>query len=188
MVVDLLDLARLESGQASLRTDAVDLSALLDGVIDRLALRAAERSVTLTHESQPLPTLTADGDRLVQVMTNLLVNALEHSPDGGRVIVESRAVADGVSVVVRDEGPGLPPGEEARVFERFYRADTSRKWAEDGGAGLGLAISREIVAAHGGRISAKNRPEGGAAFTVWLPVSLQARTSTAKSSADPSRS
>jgi len=170
MVEQLLDLARIESGQTPLRREYVDLSALLGSVLERLSIQAAEKGITLAHQVAPLPRITGDGDRLAQVFTNLIDNALGHTPSGGRVTVQAGTQGQGVQVDVLDTGEGIPPEDLERIFERFYRVDKSRVRSERKGTGLGLAISREIITQHGGAIRAEAPPEGGALFRVWLPL------------------
>jgi signal transduction histidine kinase len=170
LVEDLLDLARIESGQAALRRELVDLVQLLEMVLDNLALRAAEKGVTLLRETTPLPRVTGDGDRLAQVLTNLLDNAIAHTPSGGQVTVHTAQQEDGVAVAIKDNGPGIPAADLDRIFERFYQVDKSRVRGARKGTGLGLTISREIVEAHGGRIQAESREGDGACFTIWLPL------------------
>jgi len=113
-----------------------------------------------------LPLVAADPVLLEQVFVNLIENAVRHAPGSAPIELTARPDALGVTVTVADRGPGLPPGGEARVFEKFYRAGAAAR----AGAGLGLAICRGIVEAHGGRITAGNRPDGGAVFTIELPV------------------
>jgi signal transduction histidine kinase len=119
----------------------------------------------------------ADPDRLQRVLRNLLDNALRHTPSGGVVRVEASLSAGEVEMRVSDSGPGIPPEEQERVFERFYRAERSRhrapaaQGARSAGAGLGLAIARGIVEAHRGRIWAEASPLGGASVHLTLPVS-----------------
>lgn len=170
LVEDLLDLARIESGQAALRRELVDLVQLLEMVLDNFALRAAEKGVTLLREIFPLPRVTGDSDRLAQVFTNLLDNAIAYTPSGGQVTVHTMQQGDGVAVRIKDNGPGIPAEDLDRIFERFYQVDKSRVRGARKGTGLGLTISREIVEAHGGRIQAESQEGGGTCFTVWLPL------------------
>jgi signal transduction histidine kinase len=118
------------------------------------------------------PGLTADGDpeRVHQVVANLLENAVRYTPTGGRVEVRARRAATGVTIEVCDEGPGIAEAQQARVFERFYRADTARA-SSDGGAGLGLAIAQWIVDLHGGDIHPERREPHGCRMVVTLPGS-----------------
>jgi two-component system OmpR family sensor kinase len=180
MVSELLDLARIESGQVVMERAAVDLGGLLKNVVERFQLRAQEQGVTLSARIADLPPVTGDGDRLVQVFTNLLDNALKHTPAGGKVTVTAQQLTPsgmrkrggawprGVEVAVSDSGQGIPPQDLSRVFERFYQVDKSRR--HTGSVGLGLAISREIVQAHGGSIKAESIVGLGTRFTVVLPV------------------
>ena len=110
-----------------------------------------------------------DAERMHQVISNLLENAVRHSPDEGTVWLSAHAAYDGVTTIeVADEGPGIPPGEAERVFERFHRVDAARA-TRDGGTGLGLAIARWIVDAHGGTIAVRSREPTGCRVVVELP-------------------
>ena len=123
--------------------------------------------------SEDLPPVLADVDRVVQVLSNRLTNALRHTPDGGRVVVKAEASGDEVAFEVTDTGTGIAPEHLERVFERFYRVDTSRSRGEArGGSGVGLAISRALVEAMGGRIRVHSPGPGeGATFAFTLPTS-----------------
>jgi two-component system OmpR family sensor kinase/two-component system sensor histidine kinase BaeS len=130
---------------------------------------AQSKGITLAKDLPPaLPGVLGDGDRLAQVFTNLLDNALKHTPGAGRVTVRAAAAGGEVTVSVADTGPGIPLADQARVFERFYQVDKAR--ASGTGVGLGLAISKEIVEAHGGRLGVESQPGTGAVFTVRLPA------------------
>jgi signal transduction histidine kinase len=193
MVEELLDLARIESGQMVLERHALDMGALIGGVVQALAPAAAQKQVALAADLPPLPPVVGDGDRLAQVFTNLLDNALKYTPEGGRVQVKAQAVmvqssprrsnplmrlraspvpagaqAGWVEVSVADTGRGIPAQDLPRIFERFYQVDKAR--AARRGSGLGLAIAQEIVEAHGGRIGVESAEGQGARFTVVLPV------------------
>jgi signal transduction histidine kinase len=173
MVEELLDLARIESGQVVMARQHIDLTAILNAVAERLSLRAAEKGVNLVTTVPALPNLTGDGDRLAQVFTNLIDNALDHTPQGGKVTVSAAQVDGNVHVAVSDTGDGIPAEDLSRIFERFYQVDKSRARASEGvrhGAGLGLTITREIVEAHGGVIRAESAAGHGATFRVWLPL------------------
>jgi signal transduction histidine kinase len=180
MVEDLLDLARLDAGQVAFTFAPVDLVALLRGVIDRLGLRANEKGVELQTDWAAQPNLLADGDRLAQVFTNLVDNAVKHTPEGGRVLVRSRLDQGWALVEVEDTGPGISPDDLSRIFERFYQVDRSRRGGEGHGVGLGLAISREIVAAHGGQLTAHSTPGQGSLFTARLPLAPPAATTAVR--------
>lgn len=186
LVEDLLDLARIESGQVQLRREAVDLTQVLDRVLSNLTLRAAQKQVMLIREIAPLPCVVGDGDRLAQVFTNLLDNAITHTPQGGQVAVRAALGQGGVVVAVSDSGPGIPATDLSRIFERFYQVEKSRQRSTQHGSGLGLAICKEIVEAHGGRIYAESEEGRGATFTVWLPLPRPADQTAVRASAGPS--
>lgn len=170
MVLDLLALARLEGGTADLRRNLVDLSALLKGVVDKFALQAQQAQVAMRLEPAPVLSVIGDGDRLSQVFTNLIDNALKFTPAGGTVAVRTTLSGDFALIKVVDTGIGISPDDQARVFERFYQVDKSRKGGSGRGVGLGLAIAAQIVAAHGGRIEVESQLGKGSTFTVSLPV------------------
>ncbi|MCC7360365.1 MAG: HAMP domain-containing protein [Anaerolineales bacterium] len=173
LVEGLLELARLEAGAPALRRSPLDLRAQLGAVLERFGPRAQAAGVTLVNAlPAALPTLTADGDRLAQVFDNLLDNALKHTPAGGQVTLTALPTGREVVVAVSDTGAGIPAADLDRLFERFYQVDKSR--ARPGGVGLGLAISREIVAAHGGRMEAQSVVGQGSTFTVHLPLGAAA--------------
>ncbi|MEZ0394884.1 MAG: HAMP domain-containing sensor histidine kinase [Anaerolineales bacterium] len=181
MVLDLLDLARLDSGTLELQRAPLDLAALLRGVVERVTPQAQAAGVSLDLQAGDLPALTGDGDRLVQVFGNLVENALKFTPPGGGVFLRAQAVPGGVEVEVSDTGLGMTPEVQAHIFERFYQADASRAGGSRHGAGLGLAIAQEILRAHGGRISVRSTPGEGSTFTVFLPLSAPAaRTLSSK--------
>jgi len=170
LVEDLLDLARLDAGQIDLARQPVDVARVVMGVLERLSLPAGERRVTLVPDLPPLPTVVGDGDRLAQVFTNLVDNAVRHSPAGEAVHVRGYPQGAWVTIMVEDKGPGIPPQDLSRIFERFYQVDKARPGGAGRGTGLGLAISREIVQAHGGRILAESSPGQGSRFSVQLPT------------------
>ncbi len=170
LVNDLLDLAKLDAGQAALELKPMDVGAMLEAVWDRLSLRAEEKQIKLARRLESMPSVVADGDRLAQVFTNLLDNAIRHTPNGGSVGLTAQVESGWVTIHVEDTGPGIPPEVLPRIFERFYQLDQARQGGKGRGAGLGLAISREIVAAHGGTLTAKSVVGRGSRFTVRLPV------------------
>lgn len=177
LVEDLRTLALAESGQLRLERVPTDLAALAEGVLDRFRPQAAERQIGLEF-SNPAPgrhLVEVDPLRVEQILNNLLANAVRYTPAGGRIkLALSSQAADQpvmVQLSVRDTGPGIPPEALGRIFERFYRAERSRSRSE-GGTGLGLAIARQLARAHGGELVAANHPEGGAVFTLALPLAL----------------
>jgi len=167
LVKQLLDLSRLESGAVPLDRSQFRVEPLLSHAVREQQLQGAP--VTVAVEVEPAD-LTADGDpeRVHQVVANLLENAVRYTPSGGQVDVRARRSAAGVVIEVIDEGPGIPDADRTRVFERFYRADAARA-AQDGGAGLGLAIARWIVDLHGGEIHPEPREPHGCRMVVTLP-------------------
>jgi two-component system OmpR family sensor kinase len=170
LVDDLLTLARIDEVREPAR-ERVELAELLADARDDAAAAAPERDIGLALDGRGA--VEGDANQLRRVFSNLLRNAIVHTPAGTRIEV-SLTTGQGEAVVrVRDHGPGLPPGDTAAVFERFWRSSASRG-RDDGGAGLGLAIVGAVVAAHGGRVEAANAPGGGAVFTVRLPVAFRA--------------
>jgi PAS domain S-box-containing protein len=166
LIGDLLDVARIEAGTLSIRRAALDLRAVVDEALEPFAATALARRIKLGFESEPdLPPVTADHDRLVQVLSNVIANALKFTPDGGLVSVRARRADGAVQISVEDSGPGLPAADLPRVFDRFWQGDRAARR----GAGLGLAICKGIVEAHGGRIWAESPPGQGATFHVSLP-------------------
>lgn len=169
IIGDLLDVARIEGGGASLERAPVDVAALFRRAADRHEAVLSERAITMsTHVDAQAERVAGDARRLEQVVQNLVANAVRHTPRGGRI--QLSAMRDGAEVCLRveDSGPGIPDDQLARIFERFARVNPARD-AASGGSGLGLAIVRAIVEAHGGRASAANAPGGGARFDVRLP-------------------
>lgn len=174
LVNDLRELALAESRALPLDRQPTDVAELIAESVQALAPLAEETGVTLASEVTALPLVSVDPGRLRQVLFNLLTNALRHTSPGGSVTV--RATSDGAKVrlEVRDSGEGLSPDQLEVVFERFYRADSSRS-RETGGSGLGLAIVKAICDAHGGRVQASSAGKGhGSTFTVTLPVEASA--------------
>jgi two-component system sensor histidine kinase ResE len=177
LVKDLLDLARMEAGYLEMTFQPLDVNALLSRVYRKFAALAKERQITLT-KSEHDPSLTreaGDEDRLEQVLTNLLDNALRHTPSGAAIALRASRVAgdkgDGLEIRIIDEGQGIPPEDLPYIFERFYKADKARKRGTTGGTGLGLAIVKNLIVAHEGTISAVSELGVGTTFTIQLPVS-----------------
>jgi signal transduction histidine kinase len=168
LVEQLLDLSRLESGTLPIAAERFRVDELLEGAARELVL--GERDVRLRIEVEPIDLeATGDPERLHQVVANLLDNAVRHSPPDGRVWLVGYNGGPSTTIAVCDEGPGIPPEEAQRVFERFYRSDAARS-TRDGGAGLGLAIARWIVDAHGGSIRAEQRDPHGCRMVLELPA------------------
>lgn len=169
LVQDLEDLTRLDADQFELHRRPTDLAVLIQG-----ALRVREQDIR-TKEIRleavlpgDLPPVDADPDRINQVLHNLLANAINHTPRGGRITVRLARDSASQRVSVANSGPGIDPADLPFIFERFYRGDRSRSRAT-GGSGLGLTIARKLVEAHGGSISAESRPGEGTSFTFTVP-------------------
>jgi two-component system sensor histidine kinase ResE len=171
MALDLLDLARLEAGTADLQMSNVDMSVLLQGIIDKFTPQAQRATITLRlNLPNDLPSVTGDGDRLAQVFTNLVDNALKFTPANGTITLSAKKAGGEMEASVTDSGIGV--GKEAlpHLFDRFYQVDPSRAGGEKHGAGLGLAIVKEIVEAHGGKIGVRSQAGQGTTFVIHLPL------------------
>jgi signal transduction histidine kinase len=172
LVDDLRTLALVDAGQLELEITDVDLNLLAQRVVDGHQTHAMAAEVELRASIPAGKTIQTCGDaaRLQMVLGNLLSNALRHTPAGGEVVVSLAGGSEGewTRIEVKDSGEGIPEESLPYVFERFYRADRARS-RQAGGSGLGLSIARKLVEAHGGKIRANNRPEGGALIVVELP-------------------
>jgi two-component system sensor histidine kinase BaeS len=168
---DLLELARIEAGRMALQHEEVDLVDLVQSVLDEWLAEVEQRGMTLEAALPPGPLpLRGDPIRLAQALGNLIENAAKHASAGGRVRV--RVVIDEggrYEVAVEDSGPGIPDDVLPRVFDRYFRVE-GRSGGGPGGMGLGLAIARQVVRAHGGDLVAENVPGSGARFLLRLPV------------------
>lgn len=176
IVEDLLQLSRLDQEQVNMRLEPININALAELCINDRVPLAEQRGLTLTFSQEPDPPLTmADKDLLGQVLSVLLTNAINYTPSGGEISVSTHTrETEGmrwVGLSVRDTGPGIPPDERPRVFERFYRGQIALKTGTPG-TGLGLAIAREIMERHRGRIevTSEDGPQQGTSFSIWLPV------------------
>ncbi|MFO0547211.1 MAG: sensor histidine kinase KdpD [Polyangiaceae bacterium] len=163
LVANLLDMTRLDSGEVRLRREWLPIEEPIGSALVRLEKKLAGRRVT-TRIGADVPLVSADATLLEQLFFNLLENAAEHTPDETELTIEASQTGDKTVIEVSDRGPGIPVGAEARIFERFFRTDHSRR-----GVGLGLAICKAIATVHGGTLVAANRPGGGATFTLTLP-------------------
>jgi len=164
LVQNLLEMTRLESGALQLRKEWHPLEEVIGAALSRLGKQLADRRVD-THVPTDLPLVPIDDVLIEQVLVNLLDNAIKYTPTSSPIRILATSTDEAVTVEVADHGPGLPRGEEDKVFEKFYRGLPGGR-----GAGLGLAISQGIVKAHGGHIWAQNLPEGGVAFLFTLPL------------------
>ncbi len=185
LINDLLDMEKIESGQLEFHMRPLDLPPLVQRAAEDNRAYAQQFGVALEVDVPPAPVVVSgDGDRLLQVMTNLISNAVKFSPRDSAVTVSAGAADDRVWVSVRDRGPGIPPDFRSRIFGRFAQADASVT-REKGGTGLGLSISKAIVERHTGRLFFEDHPQGGTVFTFELP--LAAPLSSASLGGGPSR-
>ena len=176
MINDLLDLTRIEQGRVKLDLQPVLAVELVDGAAARMQSRADDASITLNTEVDcELACVMVDRDRIEHVFDNLIVNAIQHTPRGGSIRIEVRPEDDRVRFQVQDTGEGIPREHLPRIFEKFYRIPGGQ---QAGGVGLGLAIVREILTAHGGQIDVSSIPGKGTTFTFTLPACRDACEST----------
>ena len=168
LVNELLVLARADAGALKLDLQPLDLAELALSRCETLSPLARGRGVDLCVEAGEQPKVRGDADRLAQVLSNLLDNAIRHAPEGSAVTVSIQKEADEVRCAVNDRGQGIPAEHLPLIFERFYRVDTSRN-RQTGGTGLGLAIVRALVLAQGGRVNAESFEGEGTTVTFWLP-------------------
>jgi two-component system phosphate regulon sensor histidine kinase PhoR len=170
MIDELIDLARLDARSMVLRLEETDTAALLRELAAEFAEEIRRRGLRLElHLPPELPRVTCDADKLRQVFTNLLANAIKFSPDGGLIDLEATFDAEEIVYCCRDTGIGIPAADLEKVFEKFYQVDSTAT-RRFGGAGLGLSIVREIMLLHGGKAWAESTPGHGSAFFVSLPL------------------
>jgi signal transduction histidine kinase len=163
LVGDVLDLAKLDAHRFTVLVEEIDMERLVDQAYAAFAEEARRRSIDYRREIRAQPVVTSDGDRVLQIISNLLANAFRWTPDGGRIDVQLDAENGTVSVAVEDTGPGIGVAEQDRIFRPFWSRD-------DGGTGLGLAIARELSVALGGRIELDSQLGRGSRFELLLPV------------------
>lgn len=170
LIEQLMELSRLESGELPLRREEIPLAPLVTQVLSEIEVARSDRGVAVESRlPSDLPPVDADRERVHQVLFNLVDNAVRFTPAGGAVTVSAQRHNGSVEVRVADTGAGISPEHLPRLFERFYRADPARS-REDGGTGIGLAIARSVVEAHGGHIRAESELGKGSVFTFDLPV------------------
>jgi signal transduction histidine kinase len=170
LIEDLRTLSRADAGELPLEFQSVSPAMLLEKIQAMHKQNAANKNIAIDLQLEPdLPDISADPARMVQVLSNLVDNALLYTPAGGRVIISARKVVEGLEIRVQDSGPGIAQAEMERVFERFYRSDPSRQ-RNAGGSGLGLAIAKSIVEKHNGRIWAESKPGEGATIVIHMPI------------------
>ena len=169
LVRDLLRLARLDAQQETADIHSVDVATLFRSASTDMAERIERQKLLVNITVAPDATsIDADPTKMHDALRNLIENAVNYSEEGGRIELAARADGDRALLSVADDGPGIPEVDLGRVFERFYRVDKSRT-RDPGGTGLGLSIVRHLVELHGGKVTAANRPSGGAVFTIALP-------------------
>ena len=169
LVNDLRTLSLADAGELSIQLQTVEPVRLLNEVASLYQYQTQKKNITLELDAAPdLPKIEVDPGRMTQVLTNILDNAMRHTPEGGRIILAAKEVDKMVELSVQDSGPGLSSEDIDRIFDRFYRTDTARQ-REDGGSGLGLAIAKSIVQAHGGQLSAESESGSGLNVIVRLP-------------------
>lgn len=169
LVNDLRILSLADAGELTMSLQIVEPERLLQEVASLYQYQIQQKNITLDLDiASPLPTIEVDPGRMTQVLTNILDNALRHTPEGGRIFLSARELNDQIELAVQDSGPGLQAEDLDRIFERFYRTDVSRRREEDGGSGLGLAIAKSIVQAHGGQLSAESETGKGLKVIITL--------------------
>ncbi len=170
LIDDLRELSLAEAGELPLNREPTDLLTLVEQVTETIIGALDDGPKIVVKAEDNLPSIVVDPMRIRQVIVNLVSNAVRYTPKEGKIEVTLREVDEEIELAVADNGPGISPDDLPHLFERFYRGDRARTRAS-GGSGLGLAIAKQWVEAHGGRIWAENLPEGGARFTVRLPIS-----------------
>jgi signal transduction histidine kinase len=168
LVDDLRTLSLTDAGELHMECQAIPPQMLLERLAAVYRQRAGEKEIALTIQVEPnVPDVHVDQDRLTQVLSNLIDNALRYTPPGGEITLGALAQDDVTLITVQDTGVGIPPQHLPHVFDRFYRGDSAR--SRDGGeSGLGLAIAKAIIEAHGGTISVDSTPGAGTTFTIAL--------------------
>ena len=170
IVSDLLVLSRLDNKRTQWKVETFDICRSISRLIEVMRVNIEERGHTVTFAPQgEIPELTADKERVEQVVINIISNAIKYTPEGGRVDITAACEAQKISIRVQDNGIGIPEEDIEHIFERFYRVEKSRT-SETGGTGLGLAIARELIEAHGGTISMESELGKGSVVTITLPV------------------
>jgi two-component system phosphate regulon sensor histidine kinase PhoR len=170
IVSDLLQLAKIESGQEKLQLSPIPVKPFLEKTVSSLSPLAQKKNQTLDLHAPEDLILQADPDKLSRIMINLLENAIKYTPEKGKIVVGCHKKNGCIELFVKDNGIGIPPADQNRIFERFYRVDRARS-RELGGTGLGLAIVKHLMEAHGGSIGVESYPNEGSTFTARFPAS-----------------
>ena len=182
LINDILDLSKIEAGRLQLSKLTLDVSECFKDSVESLCPLAESKKITIRKGETEL-TVTADETRFKQILMNLLGNAIKFTPMNGYIQLNAHAIDDVIQIDVRDSGPGIPPGEEQRIFEAFYRTNQWGNTVE--GSGLGLAITRRLVELQGGQISVASRPNEGCVFSFTLPKGLISVSTTPSRSSTP---
>jgi signal transduction histidine kinase len=170
IVDELLDLSRIESGHWKPRPQEVRIAEVAAEVFGRVIATAKSKGIALDARTESgADVVYADRTALEQILLNLVENAVRYTGERGRITIETRRAANGVDLIVSDTGAGIPPEHLARIFERFYRADSGRS-RESGGTGLGLAIVKHLVEAHGGSVRADSVLGAGTTIRIFFPA------------------
>lgn len=172
LVSDLQELSRVEAGGYELVREPLSVDALVQTAVKRIERQFQVKNISLTYNLSPrLPVVKGDQDRLLQVLINLLNNAYQYTPAGGKVRINANLQGDEITVSIVDNGIGIPPEHISNLFTRFYRVDKSRSRQSGGGSGVGLTIAKHLIEAHGGRIKVESPGVGqGSTFSFTLPV------------------
>ncbi len=170
LISDFLDISKLDIGKMKIHPELMTIHTLVDKVTGIMRLLTESKGIDFQVYQPPHPVMVSvDFEKMAQVLTNLLDNAVKFVPEcGGKISVEVSDRVDSVRISIRDNGPGIPPEDRQRIFDRFEQVEKNHKVGQSG-TGLGLAICKELVYLHGGRISVENNPDGGAHFMVSLP-------------------
>jgi two-component system, OmpR family, phosphate regulon sensor histidine kinase PhoR len=170
LIDDILELSAIEAGNVEVKTEEIELGALINDVITALGAKASLRSIAVRNKVPPGTTIVVDPRRLEQMLTNLIDNAIKFNRDGGEVTISTETQEDRTRIMVQDTGDGIPSQHLERLFERFYRVDRARS-KEMGGTGLGLAIVKHLALAHGGEVKVTSELGKGSIFEIDLPRS-----------------
>jgi two-component system phosphate regulon sensor histidine kinase PhoR len=170
MVTELTELSRIETGGSELKFEVAGIDGLIKEAVHRLNPQAERKNITITLGSEgEIPEIYVDSERILQVLINLLHNAVKFTGENGRIVINYRTEQDMVRVDIIDNGIGIAEKDLPHVFERFYMADRSRT---GGGTGMGLAITKHVIEAHQGKITAQSTEGKGATFSIFLPLDM----------------
>jgi signal transduction histidine kinase len=170
MVNDLLLLARLDAGTMGIDKTKMDLNQLINNTLERFQFQIRDKQLSIINETADKLEIWMDGEKISQVLNNLIDNAIKFSPEGSKFGISSYQEGEWAFIKIRDSGPGISLNDQKRIFERFFQVDESRTGGPGRGVGLGLAIARQIIQAHGGDIEVESQPGVGSTFMVKLPL------------------